>query len=40
MERMFPEHVAEVVRAFGVLTAAEQEELRRLCRAPGTGKRE
>ena len=40
MERVFPQHVAEVVRKFAVLTDAEQEELRRLCRVLGTGKRE
>ncbi len=39
MERIFPEHVANVVRVFSVLTAAEQEELRRLCRTLGTGER-
>ena len=39
MERIFPEHVADVVRVFSVLTAAEQEELRRLCRTLGTGER-
>jgi MarR family 2-MHQ and catechol resistance regulon transcriptional repressor len=39
MERIFPGHVADVVRTFGVLTAAEQEELRRLCRVLGTGER-
>ena len=39
MERIFPEHAADVVRVFGVLTATEQEELRRLCRTLGTGER-
>ncbi|HVS40281.1 MAG TPA: MarR family transcriptional regulator [Gemmataceae bacterium] len=39
MQRIFPKHVADVVHVFGVLTAAEQEELRRLCRALGIGER-
>ena len=39
MQRIFPEHVADVVRVFAVLTPAEQEELRRLCRVLGTGER-
>ncbi len=39
MGRVFPKHVADAVRVFGVLTAAEQEELRRLCRVLGTGER-
>lgn len=39
MERIFPEHVANVVHAFDVLTAKEQEELRQLCRMLGTGER-
>ncbi len=39
MERLFPRHVADVVHDFEVLTAAEQEELRRLCRVLGTGER-
>jgi MarR family transcriptional regulator, 2-MHQ and catechol-resistance regulon repressor len=38
--RVFPGHVEDLVREFGVLTAAEQEELRRLCRALGTGARQ
>ena len=33
---IFPGHVRTVTRLFGVLTAAEQEELRRLCRKLGT----
>jgi MarR family transcriptional regulator, 2-MHQ and catechol-resistance regulon repressor len=32
---LFPRHVAAVVERFGVLTAAEQEELGRLCRKLG-----
>jgi MarR family 2-MHQ and catechol resistance regulon transcriptional repressor len=32
---MFPRHAAGIVRAFGILTAEEQEELRRLCRKLG-----
>ncbi|MDD5302926.1 MAG: MarR family winged helix-turn-helix transcriptional regulator [Elusimicrobia bacterium] len=32
---MFPAHAAGIARAFGVLTAEEQEELRRLCRKLG-----
>src|SRR5579871_2210490 len=32
---VFPRHVADVVARFGVLTAAEQEELGRLCRKLG-----
>jgi MarR family 2-MHQ and catechol resistance regulon transcriptional repressor len=39
IDRIFPAHVAHVVHEFAVLTASEQEELRRLCRALGTGKR-
>ena len=39
MDRLFPGHVRDLVREFGVLTAAEQDELRRLCRALGTGAR-
>ena len=39
IEQVFPGHVEDLVREFGVLTAAEQEELRRLCRVLGTGKR-
>jgi len=39
IERIFPGHVADMVREFGVLTGGEQEELRRLCRALGTGER-
>ena len=34
---IFPAHAATVGRLFGVLTAKEQEELRRLCRKLGTG---
>ena len=37
MQRIFPGHARDVAREFGVLTDAEQEELRRLCRALGTG---
>ncbi len=32
---VFPRHVGEIVRAFAALSAAEQEELRRLCRKLG-----
>jgi MarR family 2-MHQ and catechol resistance regulon transcriptional repressor len=39
IERVFPGHARDVAREFGVLTAAEQEDLRRLCRVLGTGKR-
>ena len=39
IERIFPGHVRELVREFGVLTGAEQEELRRLCRVLGTGEK-
>ncbi len=39
MGRLFPEHARAVAREFGVLTDAEQEELRRLCRTLGTGER-
>ena len=39
VEGLFPGHVADLVREFGVLNAAEQQELRRLCRALGTGER-
>jgi MarR family 2-MHQ and catechol resistance regulon transcriptional repressor len=35
IEGLFPRHVAEVVSRFGVLTAAEQDELGRLCRKLG-----
>lgn len=35
IEGLFPRHVAGVVARFGVLTAAEQEELGRLCRKLG-----
>jgi MarR family 2-MHQ and catechol resistance regulon transcriptional repressor len=35
IEELFPRHVADVVARFGVLTAAEQEELGRLCRKLG-----
>ena len=33
---LFPAHVARVARLFGVLSATEQDELRRLCRKLGT----
>ena len=36
---IFPEHVRTVLRQFKVLTAAEQEALRRLCRKVGLGER-
>lgn len=36
IERVFPLHAARVADAFQVLTAAEQEELGRLCRKLGT----
>ena len=39
IERVFPGHVQDLVREFGVLTGAEQEELLRLCRALGTGEK-
>jgi MarR family 2-MHQ and catechol resistance regulon transcriptional repressor len=39
MERLFPGHVSDLVREFAVLTGAEQDELRRLCRVLGTGER-
>jgi len=39
MDRLFPEHARDVAREFGVLTDAEQEDLRRLCRTLGTGER-
>jgi MarR family transcriptional regulator, 2-MHQ and catechol-resistance regulon repressor len=35
IEQVFPRHVQEVVREFSVLSAEEQEELRRLCRKLG-----
>jgi MarR family 2-MHQ and catechol resistance regulon transcriptional repressor len=34
---LFPAHVDRVARLFGVLSAGEQDELRRLCRKLGTG---
>ena len=37
MDRVFPGHVADLVREFSVLTAIEQGELRRLCWTVGTG---
>jgi len=37
IERLFPGHVAVVVEAFAPLTAAEQEELARLCKKLGLG---
>jgi len=37
--RLFPRHAARVAAEFGVLTAAEQEELGRLCRKLGKGER-
>jgi MarR family transcriptional regulator, 2-MHQ and catechol-resistance regulon repressor len=37
--RVFPQHVKEVVREFGALEPAEQEELRRLCRKLGKAAR-
>lgn len=36
IEGLFPAHAERVARVFGVLTADEQEELRRLCRKLGT----
>jgi MarR family 2-MHQ and catechol resistance regulon transcriptional repressor len=36
--KIFPTHVANVVKQFGVLTAAEQEQLGRLCRKLGLGR--
>jgi MarR family 2-MHQ and catechol resistance regulon transcriptional repressor len=38
IERIFPGHVVVVVEAFAPLTAAEQEELARLCKKLGTGR--
>jgi MarR family 2-MHQ and catechol resistance regulon transcriptional repressor len=35
IDGLFPRHVVEVVSRFGVLTAAEQDELGRLCRKLG-----
>jgi MarR family transcriptional regulator, 2-MHQ and catechol-resistance regulon repressor len=35
IEELFPRRVANIVARFGVLTAAEQEELGRLCRKLG-----
>lgn len=40
IRRRFPPHVQRVVAAFSHLTAAEQEELSRLCRKLGRGIRE
>jgi MarR family 2-MHQ and catechol resistance regulon transcriptional repressor len=37
IERVFPEHSANIAQAFSPLTAAEQEELGRLCRKLGLG---
>jgi DNA-binding MarR family transcriptional regulator len=37
---LFPRHARLVGRALSVLTPAEQDELRRLCRIVGTGRRE
>jgi MarR family transcriptional regulator, 2-MHQ and catechol-resistance regulon repressor len=37
MDRIFPGHVADLVREFSVLNAAEQDELRRLSRTLGIG---
>lgn len=39
VERIFPDHVAKVVAAVSVLTAAEQEQLGELCRKIGLGVR-
>jgi MarR family transcriptional regulator, 2-MHQ and catechol-resistance regulon repressor len=38
IQRIFPQHLAQVVSEFGRLTADEQDELRRLCRKLGTGR--
>jgi MarR family 2-MHQ and catechol resistance regulon transcriptional repressor len=38
IEKVFAVHVKEVMKEFGRLTLAEQEELRRLCRKLGRGK--
>lgn len=40
VEEVLPRHVAEIVREFSVLSAQEQETLRRLCRILGTQRRE
>jgi MarR family 2-MHQ and catechol resistance regulon transcriptional repressor len=40
IRRLFPKHAADVAAAFAVLSAAEQEELGRLCRTLGRGSRE
>jgi MarR family transcriptional regulator, 2-MHQ and catechol-resistance regulon repressor len=40
IRRLFPKHAAAVAAEFGVLTAAEQDELGRLCRKLGLGLRE
>lgn len=37
IETLFPEHVGRIVRAMAHLTAAEQEQLSRLCRKLGLG---
>lgn len=37
MREIFPRHVDELVRELGVLTAREQEELKRLCQKLGLG---
>ena len=37
MREVFPVHVEGMVEAFDVLTASEQEDLKRLCRKLGVG---
>lgn len=37
VEKVFPRHAAKIARSFSVLTAAEQEQLRALCRKLGRG---
>ncbi len=39
IRRIFPRHVAGVVREFAVLSPSQQEEMRRLCKALGTQRR-
>lgn len=40
IRRIFPRHAAGIVREFAVLSPSEQEEMRRLCRALGTQRRD